>query len=108
MTERSFILPYTNHFFQHIFILIDNNQYLMNTINLNNRSINNFFGFLYKLDTNSKKQLIIKLTESIEETKTKEKNIASLFGSWKDNRDSDLIIKEIKESRTTNREILEF
>ncbi|MEI7503446.1 MAG: hypothetical protein WCJ61_09190, partial [Paludibacter sp.] len=66
----------------------------MNTINLNNKSIDKFFGFLYKMDTNSKKKLIIKLTESIEETRTNKKSIASLFGSWKDNRDSDLIIKE--------------
>jgi hypothetical protein len=80
----------------------------MHTINVNSRTIDNFFGFLYKLDTNSKKKLIIKLTESIEDSKAKEKSIASLFGSWKDNRDSDLIIKEIRESRTSNREILEF
>lgn len=69
----------------------------MNTINLNNRTIDNFFGFLYKMDTNSKKKLIIKLTESIEETKTNKKSLTSLFGSWKDNRDTDLIIKEIRE-----------
>jgi hypothetical protein len=80
----------------------------MNTINLNNRSIDNFFGFLYKMDTNTKKKLIIKLTESIEETKTNKKSLNSLFGSWKDNRDTDLIIKDIRESRTNNHEILEF
>ncbi len=71
----------------------------MHTINLNNRSLDNFFGFLYKMDTDSKKKLIIKLTESIEETKTNKKSLASLFGSWKDKRDSDLIIKEIRDSR---------
>jgi len=80
----------------------------MNTINLNNKSIDNFFGFLSKMDTNTKKKLIIKLTESIEDNKTNNKSIASLFGSWKDSKDSDSIIKEIKESRTNNREILEF
>jgi len=80
----------------------------MNTINLNNRSIDNLFGFLSKMDTNTKKKLIIKLTESIEDSTTNKKSIASLFGSWKDSRDSDLIINEIRESRTNNREILEF
>jgi hypothetical protein len=60
------------------------------------------------MDTNSKKKLIIKLTESIEETKTSTKSIASLFGAWKDTRDSDSIILEIRESRTINREIIEF
>ena len=80
----------------------------MHTINLNNRSLDNFFGFLYKMDTDSKKKLIIKLTESIEESKTNKKSLASLFGSWKDKRDSDLIIKEIRDSRINNREIAEF
>lgn len=74
----------------------------MNTINLNNRSIDNFFGFLYKMDTNSKKKLIIKLTEWIEDTKSDKKSIASLFGSWNDDRDTDLIIREIRESRTNS------
>lgn len=77
----------------------------MKSITLNNKSIENFFGFLYNMDTNSKKKLIIKLTESIVETRKEKKNIASLFGSWVDNRDSDLIIKEIKDSRSNNREI---
>ena len=80
----------------------------MNTIHLNIKSINNFFGFLFKMDTKSKKRLIIKLTESIEDTKTDNKIIASLFGSWIDTRDTDLIIKEIRDSRTNNRNILEF
>ena len=76
----------------------------MNTIHLNSKSINNFFGFLFKMDSKSKKRLIIKLTESIEDTKTDNKSIASLFGSWIDTRDSDLIIKEIRDSRTNNRD----
>jgi len=80
----------------------------MNTINLNNKSIENFFGFLYRMDTNSKKKLIIKLTESIEEPNKKQTSISSLFGTWKDNRDSDSIISEIRSSRINNREILEF
>ena len=80
----------------------------MNTINLNNRSIENFFSFLYRMDTKSKKKLIIKLTESIEEPKAKQINLGSLFGSWKDSRDSDLIISEIRSSRNNNRSILDF
>ncbi len=79
----------------------------MNTIALNNRTIDNFLGFLYNLDTNTKKKLIIKLTESID-MPNNNKNVKSLFGSWNDDRDSDLIIKEIKDSRTKNRNITEF
>jgi len=80
----------------------------MATIALSNRSIDNFFGFLYKMDTKSKKRLIIKLTESIEDSNPPDSNLKSLFGSWIDDRDSDLIIKDIKDSRIINRDIIEF
>jgi hypothetical protein len=80
----------------------------MTTIALSNRSIDNFFRFLYKMDTKSKKRLIIKLTESIEDSKMPNNNLKSLFGSWIDDRDSDLIIKEIRDSRINNRDIVEF
>jgi len=90
------------------FLIIPKIHFFMNTIHLNSKSINNFFGFLYKMDTKSKKRLIIKLTESIEDTKTDKKSIASLFGSWIDTRDTESIIKEIRDSRTTNRDIIGF
>jgi hypothetical protein len=80
----------------------------MTTIALSNRSIDNFFRFLYKMDTKSKKRLIIKLTESIEDSKMPNNNLKSLFGSWIDDRDSDLIIKEIRDSRINNRDIVEL
>ena len=80
----------------------------MTTIALNNKSIDTFFGFLSKIDTNSKKRLIIKLTESIEEKEIDKRNIQSLFGAWIDGRDSDAIAEEIRSDRTTNRENLDF
>ena len=60
------------------------------------------------MDTNTKKKLIVKLTESIKDTEADKKSIAPLFGSWVDIRDSELIIKEIRDSRTSNRDIIEF
>ena len=66
---------------------------------LTNQTIDKYFGFLIKLDNSSKKKLIIKLTESIE---TKEDNffdLKSLFGAWEDTRDSDEIIKDVREFR---------
>lgn len=60
------------------------------------------------MDTKSKKRLIIRLMESIEDTETEKKSIASLFGSWVDTRDSESIIKEIRDARTTNRDIIGF
>ncbi len=80
----------------------------MNTIAINNKSIDIFFKFLSKMDTNSKKKLIIKLTESIGNSKKNKNNIKNLFGSWVDNRESDLINKEIRDSRFDNRDIIEF
>ncbi|MDD4969640.1 MAG: hypothetical protein PHT07_09445 [Paludibacter sp.] len=76
----------------------------MITIHLNSKSLNIFFGFLYKMDNSTKKKLIIKLTESIKDTETDKKSIAPLFGSWDDTRDTELIIKEIRDSRTSNRD----
>jgi hypothetical protein len=80
----------------------------MSTIALNTKSLDNFFGFLFKMDTNSKKRLIIKLTESIETPNKSNNNFKSLYGAWIDNRDSEIIIKEIRDSRLNNRNIIEF
>lgn len=71
----------------------------MKTIAINNRSIDTFFGFLSHLGINSKRRLIMKLTESIDEPENKKRNLQALFGSWNDNRDSDTIIKDILDSR---------
>jgi len=80
----------------------------MKTITINNRSIDTFFGFLSHLDINSKRRLIMKLTESIDEPDNKKKNLKTLFGSWIDNRDSDSIIKDILDSRVNKQNIIDF
>jgi len=75
---------------------------------ITNSTIDKYLRFLFRLDNNSKKRLIIKLTESIE-TKDKDSfNLKSLFGAWEDSKDSDEIIKEIRESRVNNRKIIDF
>ncbi len=75
---------------------------------LTNNTINKFFGFLSRIDNESKKKIIIKLTESIE-TKDKTKfDLSSLYGAWADNRDSDEIINEIRSSRIENKNIIDF
>ena len=75
---------------------------------LTNNTIDKFFGFLSQIDNDSKKKMIIKLTESIEIKEEPKFNLRSLFGAWEDNRDSDEIIKEIKNSRVENKNIAEF
>ena len=66
---------------------------------LTNKTIEKYFGFLYRLDNNSKKKLIIKLTESIETKDDSNFDLKNLFGAWEDTRDADEIIKEIRDSR---------
>lgn len=75
---------------------------------LTNRAIEKYFGFLIKLDNNSKKKLIIKLTESIESKEDLNFDLKSLYGAWEDNRDSDEIIDEIRNSRIENRNIADY
>jgi hypothetical protein len=75
---------------------------------LTNNTIDKFFGFLSKLDNDSKKKMIIKLTESIEVKEELKFDLRSLFGAWGDSRDSYEIIKEIRDSRVENRNVIEF
>jgi len=80
----------------------------MGHLAINSKILDKYFGFLVKLDNSSKKRLIIKLTESIETEEEKKSDINLLYGAWVDNRDSDEIIKEIRDSRIENRKIEEF
>jgi len=75
---------------------------------LNKESIEKYFGYLTRLDTNSKKQLIIKLTESIEDDKSSKPGIEKLFGAWEDERTTEEIIQDIRDSKTPNRKIENF
>ena len=80
----------------------------MGHLAINSKILDKYFGFLVKLDNSSKKRLIIKLTESIETEEEKKSDINLLYGAWVDDRDSDEIIKEIRDSRIENRKIEEF
>ena len=78
------------------------------SIALTDKTIDDYWSLISRLDNNSKKKLIIRLAESIETKEENKFNLESLFGAWEDSRDSDEIIKEIRESRVNNREIPEF
>lgn len=75
---------------------------------LTNRTIEKYFGFLSRLDNSSKKRLIIKLTESIQEKEKPSATLQDLSGAWEDSRDSDEIIKEIRNSRVDKHDNIEF
>lgn len=71
----------------------------MGSLTISNKILDKYFGYLKDLDITAKKNLIIKLTQSIETKSQKKSELRSLFGAWEDDRDSDEIISEIKASR---------
>lgn len=72
---------------------------------VSDRMLDGYLGFLRRLDIAAKKQLIIRLTESIEAGDKPPADIGTLFGAWSDSRSSDEIIRDIREARTPNRDI---
>ena len=77
-------------------------------LTINNKTIDKYFKYLKKLDNGSKKRLIIRLTETLDVEKSKSSDVSSLFGAWEDDKSSDEIIREIKESRVETRDIGKF
>lgn len=75
---------------------------------LTNNTIDKYFRFLRRLDNSSKKRLIKRLTESIEENKKTAVKLRDLSGAWEDSRDSDEIIKEIRSSRVDKQDNIGF
>ena len=80
----------------------------MGSLTLTNNTLDNFFSFLWNLDNNSKKRLIIKLTESIETATEPPFDLRSLFGAWEDTRDSDEIIRQIRGTRVEKQDVEVF
>ena len=68
----------------------------MGYLAINNSIIDKYLSFLFKLDDSSKKRLIVKLSESIEEENKEKTDIKKLFGAWIDERTSDEIIDDIR------------
>jgi len=77
-------------------------------VSITNKTIDKLLGFLFRLDVESKKRLINRLSESVESEDENKNNLNTLFGSWVDSRDSDAIISEIRESRVENVDRAEF
>ena len=75
---------------------------------ITNKTLEKYFGFLRRLDNNSKKRLIVKLTESIETEPKDSFNLSGMFGAWEDTKDSDEIIEQIRNSRVNKHDIEEF
>ena len=69
------------------------------SLELKNKEIDKYLGFFFRLNNNSKKRLIVKLTKSIEVKQKKDYDFKSLYGAWEDSRTSDEIILDIRDSR---------
>ncbi len=75
---------------------------------LNNTTIDKYFAFLKRLDNVTKKQLIVKLKESMEIKEKKHINLSELYGAWEDSKSSDEIIKEIRNSRVEKKSSIDL
>ncbi len=79
----------------------------MNVIS-KNRKVNSYFRFMKNWDNESKKDLIIKLTKSINDQSKDKFDFSSCFGAWEDDRSAEEIIDDIRNDRVNNNEIEEF
>lgn len=80
-------------------MIILQKKFTMGNLVISDKILDKYFGYLKNLDNNTKKNLIIKLTKSIETKSKKPFDIKTIFGAWEDERTSDEIIDEIKASR---------
>ena len=78
---------------------------IMGNLTITNKVLDRYFDYLIRFDNKTKKKLIIKLTKSLEIKEKKSFDLKSLFGAWKDDRSTDLIIDEIKNSRVEPKDI---
>ena len=77
----------------------------MGSLVLNSSVLDKYFGILKDMDIDSKKKLIIKLTESIQSKKPVVYGIDEVFGAWQDSRMADDIIEYIESSRANKEDI---
>lgn len=66
---------------------------------ISNKILEKYFGYLKSLDNTAKRNLINKLTKSLDSKPKKVFDIKSIFGAWEDEKTSDEIIDEIRSSR---------
>ena len=79
----------------------------MSTIN-QTRMVNSYFRLMRNWDNKTKKELIIKLTSSMDDKTNDKFDFSECFGVWEDDRTADEIINEIYSDRVNKKEIEEF
>lgn len=72
-------------------------------LSVSNKIVEKYFKFLNLLDNSSKKMIIKKLNDSLNEPTEKTFNLNEVFGKWEDDKTADEIIKEIRDSRVNKK-----
>lgn len=81
----------------------------MKTVDISNIIVDGYMRLLDNLSPSSKLDLISKLTLSVKtDIKGKKKSFFKAFGAWDKGESADKIIKEIRNSRTFNRQLEEL
>ena len=75
---------------------------------ISDKTFDKYFRFLKNWNIEAKKNLIMKLTSSIEPKTNDNYDFSSCFGAWTDCRSADEIIKELRSERKNSAEIEEF
>jgi hypothetical protein len=75
---------------------------------VNNRMVDSYFKYMRNWDTDAKKDIIIRLTASIDSRINDKYDFSSCFGAWDDSRSADEITGDLRADRVDNREIEEF
>jgi hypothetical protein len=70
--------------------------------------VDSYFRLMKNWDNETKKNIIIKLTESIDNKSMDKSDFSSCFGAWEDDRSADEIIDEIRSDRKNSSNIEEF
>jgi hypothetical protein len=73
-----------------------------------NKIVDSYFKLMRNWDNETKKNLIVKLTQSIDTKDKKRRDFSSCFGAWEDSRTADQIIEDLKADRVDNPEIESF
>ncbi len=77
-------------------------------IDISNRMVDSYFRIMRNWDTDAKKDLIIKLTASIDTKSDDNHDFSSCYGAWEDERSADEIINELRADRVNSNEIEPF
>ena len=75
---------------------------------IGNRLVDSYFRIMKNWDNATKKNMIIKLTKSIDSEDNKLRDFSSCFGAWEDERTADEIIESLRADRVNSPEIDDF